>query len=178
MPPSLKLHCSNNAGQHSPPTVGQCSPATNTTAMLTARRTFGSRACKLPTVQEVGKSIVSFFFSFSFFFLKNISCFRCVFCLHNTHTHTFIHTRLLFVLAFLNLFLFFYSRSVDYIFAMLLSILFSRWLVFLVLVLSRVENTDNGRFWIHAIHFFFRFVIVPRVQHFQLARRNFINNVN
>ncbi|XP_055309782.1 uncharacterized protein LOC129573368 isoform X2 [Sitodiplosis mosellana] len=55
LPPSLKLHCSNNAGQHSPPTVGQCSPATNTSAMLTARRTFGSRACKLPTVQEVGR---------------------------------------------------------------------------------------------------------------------------
>lgn len=56
LPPALKLHCSNNAGQHSPPTVAP-SPATNTSAMLTARRAFGPRACKLPTVQEVGKLV-------------------------------------------------------------------------------------------------------------------------
>lgn len=54
LPPALKLHCPNNIGQHSPPTV-VASPATNTSAMITARRPFGSRACKLPTVQEVGK---------------------------------------------------------------------------------------------------------------------------
>lgn len=52
LPPALKLHNPNNIGQHSPPAVN---PATNNSAMLTARRTFGSRACKLPTVQEVGK---------------------------------------------------------------------------------------------------------------------------
>lgn len=54
LPPALKFHNTNNVGQHSPPTV-VTSPATSTAAMLTARRTFGSRACKLPTVQEVGK---------------------------------------------------------------------------------------------------------------------------
>lgn len=61
LPPALKLHSSNNAGphSHSPPTVGPC-PATNTSAMLTARR-YGPRACKLPTVQEVGKLLSTFF---------------------------------------------------------------------------------------------------------------------
>lgn len=54
LPPALKFHSTNNAGQHSPPTVANC-PATNSSAMLTARRALGSRACKLPTVQEVGK---------------------------------------------------------------------------------------------------------------------------
>lgn len=54
LPPALKLHCPNNIGQHSPPTV-VASPATNNSAIITARRPFGSRACKLPTVQEVGK---------------------------------------------------------------------------------------------------------------------------
>lgn len=77
LPPALKLHSSNNAGQHSPPTVAQCPANTNPSTMLTARRTFGSRACKLPTVQEqVGKLcqhrffifIFSFSFSFSFLF--------------------------------------------------------------------------------------------------------------
>lgn len=54
LPPALKLHNPNNIGQHSPPAVVP-SQSTNNSAMLTARRTFGSRACKLPTVQEVGK---------------------------------------------------------------------------------------------------------------------------
>lgn len=60
LPPALKLHISNNAGQHSPPTVAQC-PTTNTSAI--ARR-FGSRACKLPTVQEVGKLMWLLLFQF------------------------------------------------------------------------------------------------------------------
>lgn len=66
LPPALKFNNTNNVGQHSPPTV-VTSPATNTPAMLTARRTFGSRACKLPTVQEVGKSYRYRDFFFFFF---------------------------------------------------------------------------------------------------------------
>lgn len=66
LPPSLKLHCVNGAGQHSPPTVAT-SPTTNSSAMLAARRTFGSRACKLPTVQEVGKFVMIFIFFFSLY---------------------------------------------------------------------------------------------------------------
>lgn len=72
LPPALKLHNSNNIGQQSPPTV-VTSQSTNTSAMITARRTFGSRACKLPTVQEVGKLLVEIIFSFlldfTYFFL-------------------------------------------------------------------------------------------------------------
>lgn len=60
LPPALKLHCANNAGQHSPPTVAN-SPTPNSSAMLAARRTFNSRACKLPTVQEVGKFVLILF---------------------------------------------------------------------------------------------------------------------
>lgn len=73
LPPALKLHCSNNAGQHSPPTVAPCPANTNPSTILTARRTFGSRTkCKLPTVQEqVGKfghtDRPSSFLFFSFF---------------------------------------------------------------------------------------------------------------
>lgn len=75
LPPALKLHCSNNAGQHSPPTVTPCPANTNPSTMLTARRTFGSRACKLPTVQEVGKLVTSNLIFCVFFFLSFISLF-------------------------------------------------------------------------------------------------------
>lgn len=52
LPPAL-MH-SPNVGPHSPPTT--VTSQTSSSALSAARR-LGGRACKLPTVQEVGKLV-------------------------------------------------------------------------------------------------------------------------
>lgn len=53
LPPALKMHTgTNGTAAHSPPTVSLSGPSTMSAL---ARRAINGRACKLPTVQEVGK---------------------------------------------------------------------------------------------------------------------------
>lgn len=61
LPPALKMQSPAGGQSQSPPASAQA-----TSASASSNRRFGSRPCKLPTVQEVGKFIFS---SFYFFFL-------------------------------------------------------------------------------------------------------------
>lgn len=56
LPPALKMHTNTNGSlSHTPATVSLSAPSTMSAL---ARRAINGRACKLPTVQEVGKFVV------------------------------------------------------------------------------------------------------------------------